>query len=1080
MKDKEENANNQEISKEIGSSLEILILYRSLYIIKQKFGLFKERIKKVYDKFNIYKDNYNLGTDLKIYQIDKKNFVQVVDEVLKDINILIIKYANPKDIFISKLLLKDKINETLSVIPDILNWLINNKDGKFSIKHYNKIFFNKKIKRLLKEEEVELITEPDNVNGNEANDFTKNLSKKNYVNLCEYNRKGKKISTNEAKILDEDEKPGEGVITTIDTMNTKKIINGDENNGKEITNKELTINFNDIKDSSIDNKKRNIQIKINNDFIFIESLPLILADFLEQHLSYAIVETEDELGKELKVLFDSELLRRIKEFSNILKDKASILNDISGINILTKEEKRKKDLEHAVEDLKKIKNNIKIYKDILENKKKLNENFGYIEKMIEKLLAKEIWLEHRIKLLYEKDQNNFTNNNLITTNIGRVTGNTDTSNISSSFGNLDSNKIITHSKKNILYNNTNKQLLNESISNSINTGIINDKSNNISVTSNSTSMKINNALQDIFIYYSKLHQIAGYTPLFSNVEQKQFHLDLHEFSKFCIDFKIPILRQKIVEVFKKSTSNLHNMTFKEFKNSVINLANTVHESKKKTITQKIINKKNELNSLELKEKQNKEERKFKRLLYNNNNDNSNIENDNNNNEIINNNKTRSVNKQRSKNKNAKNNKSRSSSSNVNVMLQKKTLFNDIANFKINYNKEKNKNYQEIVDEFYEFLGLYSKQDYRSKMRGYKMSSVKTNLNTSNINNSQEKSFMTGAGNRSKSFRREEIEEINKVLENNKNDRIKKQLLDKEKKKLLLYKEKLKLFNINNQRLKITSVKKMKKKTYLDLMREEKDEKNEILYRHQLEEQYLKNKLKEKELKKSKSKEKLKKNNENNSVHYKNEEDFKEVENKGKDVTIIEEKSKINLDNMNNNDEKEISAIHANDIKEEKEEKKKRVDKYQIWWEKLEKYDINELGMDEEEKDIFNNSDNSEENLLASKVAKSKISSNNSGLISDTSMHKNISIIENNSNNGPIQLPPLNYSKKSNLKNKNEVIELPSFNDNNIKNKNQNQRTGINEIQSRIKYGNNNNTTIDNERYKILTKNNSSKLFGKKK
>ena len=42
----------------------------------------------------------------------------------------------------------------------------------------------------------------------------------------------------------------------------------------------------------------------------------------------------------------------------------------------------------------------------------------------------------------------------------------------------------------------------------------------------------------------------------------------------------------MVEIFKKTTSNFHNMTFKEFKNSIISLANAMHEAKIKSITDK--------------------------------------------------------------------------------------------------------------------------------------------------------------------------------------------------------------------------------------------------------------------------------------------------------------------------------------------------------------------------------------------------------------------------------------------------------------------------------------------------------------
>ena len=1069
MKNKEEKLNKEKISKQVENSLELLILYRSLYIIKQKFSLFKERINSIYDKYNKYKNNYKLNASIKIYQIDKKDFVQVSEEVLKDLNLIIIKYLNPKDIFLSKVLLEKKRKETVPIIQEILKWLTNNNNGKYSIKNYNKIFFNKKIKPFIQNiNEFDTLKTESNIEDqkkeSENSDFSRNFSKKTYVQVIEYNRRGYKINGFKSKIEDEDEESGEAIIETIDVNKIEK-----KNDNNIMTDKELSINLNNINESNNYTNKSN-KIKINNEFLFIESLALILADFLESNINYAIVESEDELSKELKILFDNELLKRLNDFNNVLKDKYSILSNISN-NDLSKEDKQKKELESALEDLKKIKDNIKIYKDILENKKKLNENVDYIEKMIEKLLAKEIWLEHRIKLLYKKDKNNIssstTNNLSITNNIGRVTGNTGISEISF-FGNIEPNKNISNinNNKTQIYNNTsmNKQL-NESITNSINTGLLNDKSNT-SILSNSSKIKINNALQDIFIYYTKQHVIAGFTPLFSNVEQKKLKLDLNEFSKFCIDFRIPILRQKIVEIFKKTTSDFHHLNFKEFKNSIISLANAMHESKKKSLKEKINNKKNQLNNIELKEKRIKEENKLQRLLYNNNDDN------------INN----------SNNKSKKSGShSRSPSGKSNLVLQKKNIFNDISNYKIKYNKENKKTYQEIVEDFYEFLGLYSTQEYRSKIRGYNMSPVKTASN-----GNYERSFLSGDGNRSKSFKNEEIEEINK-LENNKNERINKEIKDKEKIKKILYKEKLKLFNINNERLKITMDKKMKKKTYLDLMKEQQEEKSEILLIQQQQENIVKNKLKEKELQKSKEKERLK---ELKNKSFKKEES-KDNENKIKDLSIIEVKNKkIDVDYFNNKNnsnennyirnkilnEKEIEQMPNNDdsnkienIKENNEEERKKNDKNQIWWEKLETYDINDLGMNEEEKDIFINSDISEDNDI-SKISKNKVNSNNNsfgGLISDNSLQKSSSIIDLNKekNKGPIQLPPI--SKKP-MKKVNNVIELNPYNDLDNNKSQKQKRTGLDEIKNRIMNGNYNKDK--NNGYKNLLKNNSIGLI----
>ena len=1110
----EQNINNPEISKQIESSIQLLILYRSLYIIKEKFGLFKERIKKIYEKYNIYKDKYKLKTDIKIYQINKKDFVKVTDEVLKDINLLLIKYLNPKDIFLSKVIIENKIKETIPILQEILNWLINkNNNNKYSIKNYNTIYFNKKIKPFIQgeqdyesendemdEEEENLEKSNDNEeeykNKNINDDFKQNFSqKKKFVDVIQYNRRGRIVKKFNSKIEDEDEISGEVVIETINVEKAPK----NTNNDNTLQDKELSIELNNLnglskteikkkednnnnnsENMTIEQKSENIKkvkkTKKKDSLLFIESLPLILADFLEQHLNNAIVESEDELSKELKTLFDKDILKKINDYENIMKDKSSLLNNINN-NTLTKDEKQEGDLDRALDDLKKIKDSIKLYKDLLENKKKLNENVEYIEKMIEKLLAKEIWLEHRIKLLYEKnnkDNNININNNLNRTNTNNL-GKTGTSDISS-IGNLE-NKFLNYNKSQ-LYNNTNSnRQLNESISNSMNTGLINDKSNTSIITNNSKA-KINKALQEIFTYYSKQHNIAGSTPLFSNVEQKKSHLDLNEFSKFCIDFKIPIIRQKIVEVFKKNTSNLHNMTFKEFKNSIISLSNAAHELKKKNLKEKIKSKKNELNKIEIKEKQIKEEKNIKKLLYDN--------------------ETKTTTTNNNNNSSKGKNIPRTPSSRTNLVLQKKSLFNDISNNKISFNKENKKTYQEIIDEFYEFLGLYSKQEYHSKMRGYIISPSKTNTN---INNN--KSFLSGDGNRSRSFKNDESEEINKIILNNRSERIRKELIDKEKKKELLYQEKLKLFDINNQRLKITVDKKMKEKTYKELIKEQKEEKNEVLSMLQQQENIIKNKvkekeIKEKELKKSKEKDRLKELNNNyiyntnNNSMQKEESKDKEYINRNKDI-IRKENKEINntLNNIsfNNNEitNNSINAIENNnnnknkdEIKQEKiEEEKKRKDKNQIWWDKLENYDINDLGLNEEEKDIFANSDNSEDNDIVSKISKNNnVNSNNNsfgGFISENSLQKSTSINEINKekNTNPVQLPPI--TKKPAVK-KGVLVELNShnFNNNLINiNKNQNQKkTGLDEIKNRMNR-NNNKLDINNNNYKNI--NNSTSI-----
>ena len=980
------NSNEKEISKQVENSLELLILYRSIYIIKQKFSLFKERIQKIYSKFNTFQGEFKFETNLKIYQINIENFVEVTYEVLQDLNLLLIKYLNPKDIFLSKILIEKKRDEMKRIIKEILNWLLNeNNNGNNLIKNYNIKYFNKKIKPYLKEDiDFEnFINSNKIIDDEKIEDISISCSTYEYRILTEYDRKGKMIKKYKSKILGENEEiDGENneIIEIIKNKN-KKNNYGNYNNIK--LNKEMTLNFNEL-----DKSKNNSNKSKPNNSILIESLPLIIADFLQAHMNNALVESEDELSKELKILFDNEILKRINEYKNVLKDKSSILDDIDNNVYINKEEKNQKELESAMDEYKKVKENIDIYKGILNNKKKLGESVDYIEKMIEKLLAKEIWIEHRIKLLLEKNKNNNLNINI---DISYVNKNIKGDNLSKILGNTtsisDIDKTLSKSKKfNNELNDQNSKILSDSNMNIFNSVNMNDKnitllSRNTNLSSFKSNPNIINALKEIFIHYSQIHLNVKRTRLFSNVEEKKLHLDLHEFSKFCSDFSIPIKRQKLVEIFKKSVSNLQYMTFKEFNSAIISLGNATHESKKNKLNESITHKKFELNSIILKEKQMKEEKKLNRLLYNKINSDISV--------LM---------------EGKKNSKSRSPSGygyRPDLKLEKKNIFNEIADNKIKYNKENKKSYQEIMNDFYEFLGLNNQQEYRSKMRNYNMfpitleeSSILKRNKDRNIS-SDDKSL-----NRSKSFI--ELEKINII----KSEKLKKELMEEEKMKNKLFKEKLKLFDINNKRLKITVDRKSKKKTYLELMKEKNEEKSEIISMHKQQKDILMNKLKEKELKRIQEKEREKKM-----------------------------KKYINNNNSKEDSKDQFQINEISEIKKVKDEEyEKRNDKNQIWWSKLEHYNIEDLGMNEEEKELFISSElnTDEKNNLENNNNENKNQSNNDNnslgqFINDNSLLKTNSKVEienkNNNNNeinkvaNPIQLPPINLTKEISQKDK---------------------------------------------------------------
>ena len=118
----------------------------------------------------------------------------------------------------------------------------------------------------------------------------------------------------------------------------------------------------------------------------------------------------------------------------------------------------------------------------------------------------------------------------------------------------------------------------------------------------------------------------------------------------------------------------------------------------------------------------------------------------------------------------KNSKSRSPSGygyKEDLKLEKKNIFNEIADNKIKYNKENKKTYQEIMKDFYEFLGLYNPQEYRSKMRNYNMFPITLEESSIRKRNKDKNTSDDRTINRSKSFI-----ELEKILDKKHNQTIK--------------------------------------------------------------------------------------------------------------------------------------------------------------------------------------------------------------------------------------------------------------------------------------------------------------------
>lgn len=711
--DYETNENLLNNSKE--NSCETLILYRSIYIIKKKFEIYKTKINEIYKKYNINEFDDNLG--MNFYIININNFELLIREIFKVINCIMIQINNPKNIFISNLYLTKEIkNEMYHIFQIMKNYLLQNNN----IEKYNHIFFNKKIKPLLQKKEKE----DNDINNND--NYTEKKEKEEEINkpIVEYDSNGNIIKTNE-ELLNE--------------------------------NKMIDINKDDIQ------LENNEYYLLNNQNLYIETLNLIIIDFLQNFSNYGIIETNEDLASEINILFDKEILQKINYLYRKEKEKELIekLNNTKN-----------KELEKCIIQKETITQNIELYEKLLQQKKANHENGIIIEDMLEKLLAQKIWLSHRIK--YIKDSEFIEDEKKIFEN--KIQSNQKKLKlefIKSNYQNFSNSGIIP--KQNDNENNNSKIITNSNL----NVSTIKNESN-----PNLKEEKRLNSLKEIFDFYSKQHNyvIKG-NGLFSAIEEKKSLINLSEFSKFCSDFSINIERQKLVEIYKKNISNLITMNFKEFLIVLEILGYTIHESKKKLLLKKISQKNEKLTLIEIQENQRIEHEKIENTFQE---------------------------------KTTGNKSKRSLEKNQYIYLnQKNNLLKEISSLKNEYEILDKKSYKDIIESFYDFLGLYQKGNYKKKMKGLFAPFQIYDHKQFNVSK--------------KLLKNKNEEEVKNLIKKKKKERDKLLLSQKLIEENLSYQNKLKLFEKNNKQFISRLLKKYKGIKYSDLLKEKEiDTQNKIL------------------------------------------------------------------------------------------------------------------------------------------------------------------------------------------------------------------------------------------------------------
>ena len=587
------NTNEELLNMEL-KNIQMLILQRSLYILKKKFEINKKPLEIIYQKYK----NENC---MKLRCISVDYLQEMYTDVMETTQFTILPYTNFNELFSADLMTELNKDKSKIILKNLVKFTNQN------IEKYNRIYFEKKMKkRQLLEENKKKINIVTNLDDMEEITSEKTITKIN--------------------------KRGE-VIQNFDEVLKNNI---ELNFGSEVI---MTINEDDM--SVLNNIK----------LLYSDVIPLVIADFLQEYLknnqNVALISTsniEDEenqkLNKNVKNLFDNEIL---KFYQNLSK--------------FDPESENKEKVKNLLFDVMNTENQIKIYQKIILEQTAKGMNVKHLLNMVKKLNEQKDLMQKKINE-YRRNNNSSNKNYLTSVNNTKSTFNKDNKKLKemnksnsslksqrnknklgnnnkySNFNTSPNNKSIkfikkTKSKEKISqsYQNTEENFISVKIN-----GINEKENNNLNhlITSNSNKEENfyykygvlypetkeelrNNSLLEIFYFYTKQHSFIGQTPTFEQFLKSEENLDLAEFGKFCVEFKILVKPQKIAEIFKKTSANSKTLSYKMFCEALKKLSVCANDEKKKYLMDRIKLFEMKLKEIEEKNKKNANKKKEENL-----------------------------------------------------------------------------------------------------------------------------------------------------------------------------------------------------------------------------------------------------------------------------------------------------------------------------------------------------------------------------------------------------------------------------------------------------------------------------------
>lgn len=88
--------------------------------------------------------------------------------------------------------------------------------------------------------------------------------------------------------------------------------------------------------------------------------------------------------------------------------------------------------------------------------------------------------------------------------------------------------------------------------------------------------------------------LVGKKPTFEEIEKEINNLNLGEFMRFCLDFSIPVPKEKVMDIFKRISPNHREISYDKFKEILTQIFIEINRDRVKTLKAKMetINKDN--------------------------------------------------------------------------------------------------------------------------------------------------------------------------------------------------------------------------------------------------------------------------------------------------------------------------------------------------------------------------------------------------------------------------------------------------------------------------------------------------------